>query len=131
MGKVSGMTGAIPPNLIASLVFGVGQMAIGGWLAWYGLAPARRRQWRAVLAGAAGVWFFVSGVCELVVSGMEVSRLLGGGPSADVFAQARGLADGALFDVTGGLVLALVVYFIALGVMARRAAGGAGSERGQ
>ena len=59
------MSGSIPPNLILSLVFGVGQIVVGGGLAWYGLTPARWRQWRAVLAGAGGVWFLVSGACEV------------------------------------------------------------------
>ena len=88
------MSGSIPPNLILSLIFGVGQIVVGGGLAWYGLAPARWRQWRAVFAGMVGLWFFISGVCELIVSGMELSQRLGGGPSAAVFAQTRGLADG-------------------------------------
>src|SRR5579859_2100020 len=79
-GRLPHMSGSIPPNLIASLVFGVGQIVVGGGLAWFELAPRKWRDWRAVLAGAAGVWFFVSGVSELIVSGMEVSRLSGGGP---------------------------------------------------
>jgi hypothetical protein len=125
------MPGSIPPNLILSLVFGVGQIVVGGGLAWYGLAPARWRQWRAVLAGAAGVWFFVSGVCELIVSGMELSRELGGGPSAAVFAQTRALADGGLFAATGALAVGLVAYFIARALMVRRAPGRVESERGR
>ncbi|HEU0025550.1 MAG TPA: hypothetical protein VFQ25_00400 [Ktedonobacterales bacterium] len=125
------MTGSIPPNLILSLVFGVGQIVVGGWLAWYGLAPARWRQWRAVLAGAAGVWFLVSGVCELIVSGMELNRGLGGGPSDAVFTQTRALADGALFAATGALAIGLAVYFIARAVMGRRGSSQVESERGR
>ncbi len=60
----------------------MGQLVVGGGLAWYGLAPRRWRQWRAVFAGAAGVWFVVSGVSELIVSGMELALRLGGGPGA-------------------------------------------------
>lgn len=125
------MSGSIPPNLILSLVFGAGQIVVGGGLAWYGLAPARWRQWRAVLAGAAGVWFFVSGVCELIVSGMELSRQLGGGPSAAVFMRMRGLADGALFAATGALAVGLVAYLIARAFWARRAPNRVESERGR
>lgn len=125
------MSGAIPPNLILSLVFGVGQIVVGGGLAWYGLTPRRWRQWRAVLAGAVGVWFFVSGVCELIVSGMEVSQRLGGGPSAAVFAQTRGLADGALFTATGALAVGLVAYFITMALMRRQQPGQVESERGR
>jgi hypothetical protein len=125
------MSGSIPPNLILSLIFGAGQIVVGGGLAWYGLTPARWRQWRAVLAGAAGVWFFVSGVCELIVSSMELSRSLGDGPSAAVFTQTRGLADSALFLVTGALAVALLAYFIAMTVLGRRAPERVESERGR
>lgn len=123
------MSGAIPPNLILSLVFGVGQIVVGGGLAWYGLAPRRWRQWRAVLAGAVGLWFFVSGVCELIVSGLEVSQRLGGGPSAVEFAQARGLADDILFTATAALAVGLAAYFIAMAVMRRQEPGQVESER--
>jgi hypothetical protein len=125
------MSGSIPPNLILSLVFGAGQIVVGGGLAWYGLSPARWRQWRPVLAGAAGVWFFISGVCELIVSGMEVSRQLRSGPSAAVFAQARGLADDALFTATGALAVGLVAYLIARALWVRRPHGQVESERGR
>jgi hypothetical protein len=125
------MSGSIAPNLILSLVFGVGQIAVGGGLAWYGLAPARWRQWRPVLAGVAGAWFFVSGVCELIISGMELSRGLGGGPSAAAFAQARALADGALFAATGALAVGLAAYLIARALIDRRTPGRVESERGR
>ncbi len=125
------MSGSIPPNLILSLIFGVGQIVVGGGLAWYGLAPRRWRQWRAVLAGAAGVWFFVSGVCELIVSGIELRRSLGDGPSAAVFTQTRALMDGALFAATGALAVGLVAYFIALAVVGRREPNQVESERGR
>lgn len=123
------MSGAIPPNLILSLVFGVGQIVVGGGLAWYGLAPRRWRQWRAVLVGAVGLWFFVSGVCELIVSGLEVSQRLGGGPNAVEFAQARGLADDILFTATAALAVGLAAYFIAMAVMRRQEPGQVESER--
>lgn len=121
------MSSSIPPNLIASLVFGVGQIGVGGWLAWVELAPRKWRDWRAVLAGAAGVWFFVSGVCELIVSGMEVSRISGGGPSLETYNATRALADGALFVVTAALLVSLAVYFVTRAVRAR-AAGSDGAQ---
>ncbi len=125
------MPDSISPNLILSLIFGVGQIVVGGGPAWYGLTPARWRQWRAVLAGAAGVWFFVSGVCELIVSGMELIRSLGGGPSATFFTQTRALTDGALFAATGALAVGLAAYLIAMAVMGRREPGRVESERGR
>jgi hypothetical protein len=122
------MTGSIPPNLIMSLIFGVGQVGVGSWLVWYELAPRawRRpshwRDWRAILAGAAGVWFIVSGVCELIVSGMETSRLRGGGPSLAAYDVTKTAADGVLFAVTAALAVALAVYVGAWFSLARRTA---------
>lgn len=104
------MFNSIPPNLFASLVFGVGQIVVGAGLAWFELAPRKWRDWRAILAGAAGVWFFVSGACELIVSGMEVSRVTGGGPSLATYRAARGVADDALLAVTVALVAGLAAY---------------------
>jgi hypothetical protein len=137
------MTGSIPPNLVMSLIFGVGQIAVGGWLVWYELAPrawrkpGHWRDWRAMLAGAAGVWFLVSGVCELIVSGMETNRLRGSGPSLATYSVTKAAADGVLFAVTAALAAALVVYIGVWLTLARRTARGvqAGeateSERGQ
>ena len=122
------MPGSIPPNLIASLVFGVGQIVVGGGLAWFELAPRKWRDWRAILAGAAGVWFFVSGVCELIVSGMEVSRIAGVGPSVATYQTARGVADGALLAVTVALVAGLAAYGVIWALRLRHAPRSAESE---
>lgn len=133
------MTGSIPPNLIMSLIFGVGQIIVGSWLVWHELAPRawRRpghwRDWRAMLAAAAGAWFFVSGVCELIVSGMETNRLHGGGPSLASYTATKAAADGALYSVTAALAVALIVYMVTLVVSGRRTARASApeSERGQ
>lgn len=125
------MSGSIPPNLIASLVFGVGQIVVGGGLAWFELAPRKWRDWRAILAGAAGIWFFVSGVCELIVSGMEVSRIAGGGPSLATYTVARGAADETLLAVTVALGVGLAVCGVGRALRSRRASHPAESERGQ
>jgi hypothetical protein len=125
------MFGALPANLVLSLIFGVGQIAVGGWLAWYELAPRKWRSWRAVVVGAVGVWFFVSGVCELIVSGMEVSRITDGGPSLVTFNTTRAAADGALFALTVALALGLAVYLVVWWVWTRRVGRAAESERGQ
>lgn len=120
------MPGAIPPNLIASLVFGVGQIVIGAWLAWVELAPRKWRDWRAVLAGAAGVWFFVSGVCELVVSGTEVSRIASGGPTLAAYSATQAAADTVLFAVTAALIVGLAAYAVARALRARATEGEGG-----
>ncbi|HEX9037184.1 MAG TPA: hypothetical protein VF808_09370 [Ktedonobacterales bacterium] len=116
------MSSAIPPNLIASLLFGVGQIVAGGALAWIELSPRKWRLWRAVVAGAAGLWFFVSGVCELLVSGIEARRAVTGGPRIALFTSVRAAADTALFAWTVALAVGLVAYFVARAIRARRAA---------
>lgn len=123
------MSGSIPPNLVLSLVFGVGQLAIGAWLMRYGLRPSHWRQWRSVLAGAAGIWFCVSGVGEMIVSGMEVSRRLNGSPSVATAMTWRLGVDSALYVTTGALVIAMIAYVVALWLIAQRSADRVGSER--
>lgn len=56
------------------------------------------------------LWFVCSGLAELLVSGMEASRLLWGTPDASTFALWRGRADAALLWATILLALALVAY---------------------
>lgn len=56
------------------------------------------------------LWFVCSGLAELLVSGMEASRLLRETPDAATFALWRGRADAALLWATILLALALVVY---------------------
>lgn len=109
------MTGSLPLNLILSLVFGVGQIIVGAWLAWHSLAHGRYRLWRMGMMAFVGVWFVVSGVVELFVSGMETSQRLSGTPSALVFLLWRWRADTMLFTLSallagGALVYALVAW---------------------
>jgi hypothetical protein len=107
------MTGSLPLNLILSLVFGLGQVIVGAWLA-YPLLGERRRQWRVALLAFVGLWFAVSGVIELFVSGMEMSQRLVGAPAAAGFALWRGRADTVLFVASALLALGAVVYLLAL-----------------
>lgn len=104
------MTGSLPPNLILSLIFGLGQVIVGAWLAGYSLAPQRRRQWRLALMLFVGLWFVVSGLVELFVSGMETSQRLHGAPSAVVFTLWRAYADSVLFVASAILALGAVIY---------------------
>lgn len=120
------MVGSLPLNLILSLVFGVGQVVVGAWLAWHSLQSERRPHWRAALLIAVGLWFIVSGVIELFVSGMESSERLTGVPGAGQFALWRSRADTILFALSVALALGLVVYLLAAPLAKRlRGAGGA------
>lgn len=108
------MVGPLPINLILSLVFGVGQIVVGAWLAWHSLQSERRPHWRAALLIAVGLWFIVSGVIELFVSGMETSQRLTGAPGAGQFALWRSRADTTLFAFSAALAFGLVVYALAV-----------------
>ena len=104
------MTGSLPPNLVLSLIFGAGQIVVGAWLAWHTLHSERRAQWRAAIPTFAGLWFVVSGVVELFVSGMESSLRLTGAPAPTVFALWRGRADMTLYVATAILALGALLY---------------------
>jgi len=100
-------------NLFLSLVFGVGQIVVGGALVAYGVTGGRWRRWRVALAAFVGAWFFASGVTELLVSGMEVAQRLTGAPNPSAFAALRGRADTALYTVTAALALLGLAYLVA------------------
>src|SRR5579864_229361 len=108
------MIGALPLTLVMSLIFGIGQLAIGAWLIVVPLAPARRRQWRFAILLFAGLWLVASGATELFVSGMEASKRLTGAPSAAMFALQRGRADAILFVLSGALAVGALIYPLAL-----------------
>ena len=113
----------LPLNLVLSLLFGLGQIVVGAWLARYALTGERRGQWRVALLGFVGLWFVASGVIELLVSGMESSQRLTGAPAAAVFTVWRGRADSALFVASACLALGAVCYPLALWALRRRRAG--------
>ncbi len=112
----------LPLNLILSLLFGLGQVVVGSWLARYALAGERRGQWRVALLAFVGLWFVLSGVIELFVSGMESSQRVTGTPTALIFALWRGRADSALFIASACLALGAVCYPLALLALQRRRA---------
>lgn len=115
------MIGSLPINLVMSLVFGVGQIVVGGWLAWH-VAHGGLGRWRQALLVAVGLWFVVSGCTELFVSGMETSLRLSGAPAAVTFALWRGRADTTLYVATAALLVGAVAYGLAPLLMRRRSA---------
>jgi hypothetical protein len=106
------MVGSLPLNLILSLVFGVGQIAVGGWIAVHTLR--QRSSWRQGVMVCVGLWFVVSGVVELLVSGMEASQRLTGAPAAAVFELWRARGDTALAVATVALACGAIAYPLVL-----------------
>lgn len=98
---------AVPINLVLSLVFGFGQIAVGALVARRILAGGAWRRPSALLLLAVSCWFVASGACEIFVSGMEAARALGGVPSPATFGLWRARADDALLGVS----VALLVLF--------------------
>jgi len=97
-------------NLVLSLLFGVGQIVVGGLLVHHG-----RRHWRRAGDFAlmlVGAWFVCSGVIELFVSGMETVQRLSGVRDQATSTLWRGRADGTLAAATG--ILLLVGVLVAL-----------------
>jgi hypothetical protein len=118
----------MPINFILSLVFGVGQVVVGGWLAWH-VAHGNLGRWRTTLLVAVGLWFMASGCAELCVTGMETSLRLTGAPAEAVIALWRGRADTALFVATGALVVGGLIYALVLPLIERRRAAQEGERR--
>lgn len=93
-----------PVNLVLSLVFGLGQIVVGGLLIAHG-----RSRWRRVgvfVVMLAGAWFVCSGAVELFVSGMESAQRISGVPDHATFSLWRGRADTGLAVATGLIVFA-------------------------
>jgi len=92
------------PNLILSLIFGVGQIIVGAAMI---IFTARRARWRRLsFFGLAliGAWLAASGITELIVSGTELLARLGGNISAADAQQIRPRADTAFLDVSLALL---------------------------
>lgn len=119
----------MPINFILSLVFGAGQVAVGGWLVWH-VAHGNLGRWRTTLLAAVGLWFVASGCAELFVTGMETSQRLTGAPAEAIIALWRERADMALFVATGALVVGGLIYALVLPLVGRMRAAQEG-ERGR
>jgi hypothetical protein len=104
------MRAASLASLIVSLLFGVGQCAVGTVLVARGLRAGRWRRLALYAAAILGAWFVCSGVSELIVSGLALVSAWWGVPSPTALAHARSVADGALLVASGALALALLLY---------------------
>lgn len=103
---IGGLFTSSPASLALSLLFGVAQLVVGVAVAFRLLTHARWRQTRLFVLLLVSVWFAVSGLTELFVSGMEAAHGLFGVLTVAEFTLWRGRADTALAGVS--LVLALV-----------------------
>ncbi|WIG57347.1 MAG: hypothetical protein OJF49_000091 [Ktedonobacterales bacterium] len=107
-------------NLILSLLFGFGQLIIGGILA------LRMRRWhtfRIFVLFIVSLWFVGSGTTEIIVSGMETCQRLIGTPDASTFTLWRGRADAALLAFTVALSIFLCTHPIRSRLFSARTGG--------
>jgi hypothetical protein len=100
-------------GLALSLLFGVGQVVVGGGLMWHGGTRGRWRRFGVFVAMIIGAWLFCSGLVELFVSGMESLQHLSGRPDATTFVLWRSRADIVLLVWTVVLAVAGLGYLVA------------------
>lgn len=96
-------------NLLLSLLFGLGQVVVGGVVAWRVLAGKSWRRPSMLLLLALCCWFMVSGATELFVSGLEMAHTMGGAVTSASFALWRARADDFL------LVASIVLFVVFTG----------------
>jgi hypothetical protein len=103
---------ALPINLILSLIFGAGQVAVGGLFARHCLRQGIWADARRFLLLLVSLWFICSGFLELFVSGMETAERLGGRFPTPAFELWRARADTLLLLVSLALLVSLLAYLI-------------------
>lgn len=99
-------------DLAISLVFGAGQVAVGGALVWRGL---RRGRWRRVAPftmALIGLWLMCSGIAELIVSGLEATARGWHAPAPQTVSVVRQTADTGLLGAAVLLAGALALYLV-------------------
>lgn len=102
---------AAPPAALAiSLLFGVGQLAVGALLVGRGLRDGRWRRLRGYVVMLLGVWLACSGLVELYVSALALASLGWGLPTPRDLDRWRQRADAILLGATGLLALLLLLY---------------------
>ena len=103
---------ALPINLILSLIFGVGQIVIGGLVARHSLGQGIWADTRRFLLFLVSLWFMCSGFLELFVSGMETADRLSGSFPTPTFDLWRARADTLLLLVSLALLASLLAYLV-------------------
>ena len=103
---------ALPVNLILSLIFGIGQIVIGGLVARHSSGRGLWSDTRRFLLLLVSLWFICSGFLELFVSVMETVERFGGYFPTPAFNLWRGRADTVLLLVSLVLLACLLAYAI-------------------
>lgn len=98
-----------PASLALSLIFGAGQVVVGGAVAYRLLVRSEWRRLNIFALLLIALWFVTSGVTELFVSGMETAHNVRGVPGAASFAVWRGRADTVLVVISGSLVILFAI----------------------
>jgi hypothetical protein len=101
------------PSLLISLLFGVGQCAVGAILVRRSLRSGIRGGPSIVFAGLLGVWAICSGLAELLVSGFALVVQTRGASLSPTLAEVRRLADTALVLITVVLLGLVAAYSLA------------------
>jgi hypothetical protein len=102
----------LPINLMLSLIFAVGQIAIGGLVARHSLGQGIWAETRRFLLLLVSLWFMCSGLLELFVSGMETAERLSGSFPTPAFDLWRARADTLLLLVSFALLASLLAYLV-------------------
>ena len=115
---IGGTRTSSPASLTLSLIFGAGQVIVGGAVAYRLFTHSEWRRLKLFALLLIALWFIASGVTELFVSGMETSHDVRGIPSAAGFALWRGRADTVLIAVS---IILVAVFVVAIAVRQFRA----------
>lgn len=99
-------------DLAISLIFGAGQVMVGGALAWRGMGQGRWRRAAPFAMALIGLWVVCSGVAELIVSGLQAAAQGWHTFAAQTVDAVRHTADAALFVTAVLLAVALGLYLV-------------------
>lgn len=100
-------------TLLISLLFGVGQCAVGAILVRRSVRSGGRNGPSLYLAGLLGAWAICSGLAELLVSGFALVVQARGASLSPTLAEVRHLADTALVLITVLLLGLVLAYSLA------------------
>jgi hypothetical protein len=102
--------GPSPVMLAISLIFGVGQIAVGAGLVIRGLRGGRWRRLGIYATMVLGAWFMCSGAVELFVSALTATSDAWGQPTSGILARLRADGDVGLVWASLALVALACLY---------------------